>query len=80
MTTLADPAVRYPFLADDALDIDPAYLALHEQGPIPVQLPYGPPCWLASRYADVRTDLRRPPLQPGAAAGRAARRVDRTGR
>jgi cytochrome P450 RapN len=55
MTTLTDPAVRYPFLADDALDIDPAYFALHEQGPIPVQLPYGPPCWLASRYADVRT-------------------------
>jgi cytochrome P450 len=47
--------VRYPFTTEHGLDVDPAALALQERGPIPIQLPYGEPCWIATRYEDVRT-------------------------
>jgi cytochrome P450 len=51
----AEPVLRYPFSKERALDVEPAFLALHERGPIRVQLPYGEACWLATRYEDVRT-------------------------
>ena len=31
-----------------------SYRDLQQQGPIKVQLPYGEPCWLATRYDDVK--------------------------
>jgi cytochrome P450 RapN/nocardicin N-oxygenase len=55
MTAVSDDVLAYPMFEDDALDIDPAYLALQERGPCRVQLAYGGPCWLATRYTDVRT-------------------------
>jgi cytochrome P450 len=47
--------LEYPFSVERALEVEPAYLELHERGPIRVQLPFGEPCWLATRYEDVRT-------------------------
>ena len=48
MTRLdAEPVLQYPFSKEQALDVEPAFLALHERGPVRVQLPYGEPCWLA---------------------------------
>jgi cytochrome P450 len=46
---------RYPFVEAVGLTIDPAYRKLQESGPIQVQLPFGEPCWLATRYEDCRT-------------------------
>jgi cytochrome P450 len=46
---------RYPFVEAVGLTIDPVYRKLQESGPIMVQLPFGEPCWLATRYADCRT-------------------------
>jgi cytochrome P450 len=45
----------YPVVTDDGIDVDPIYRELQRQGPIKVQLPFGEPCWLATRYEDVRT-------------------------
>jgi cytochrome P450 len=45
----------YPFAPAVGLTIDPAYRELQRQGPIKVQLPFGEPCWLATRYEDCRT-------------------------
>jgi cytochrome P450 RapN len=50
---VSDP-VPYPFVDDSGLDVSPQYLELHRQGPIKVQLRYGEPVWLATRYEDVR--------------------------
>ena len=46
--------IAYPFVDDHGLDVSAEYLQLHEQGPIKVQLRYGEPVWLATRYDDVR--------------------------
>ncbi len=46
--------IEYPVVTDAALDVDPIYKELQEKGPIKVQLPFGEPCWLATRYEDVR--------------------------
>ena len=46
--------IQYPIVNDEDLTIDPLYRDLQKQGPIKVQLPYGEPCWLATRYEDVR--------------------------
>ena len=43
-----------PFAEPAALDVDPRYRELQSRGPIMVQLPYGEPCWLATRYEDCR--------------------------
>jgi cytochrome P450 len=55
MTAVSDPVLDYPMFEDDALDISSAYLGLQDQPAVRVQLAYGPPCWLATRYHDVRT-------------------------
>jgi cytochrome P450 len=53
-STRTEP-VTYPFNLTDGLDLNPAYLeAAAEPGMIRVQLPYGEPAWLATRYADAR--------------------------
>ncbi len=54
MTILADEIIDYPMVGEQALDIDPLYRELQQQGPIKVRLPYGEPCWLATRYDDVK--------------------------
>jgi cytochrome P450 len=52
---VTDEILDYPLVMDDGIDVDPIYRALQQQGPIKVQLPFGEPCWLATRYEDVRT-------------------------
>lgn len=55
MAIVSDDVLQYPFVEDTALDVNEAYRELQQRGPIRVQLPVGPPCWLATRYDDVRT-------------------------
>jgi cytochrome P450 len=53
---MADPQiVKYPMFETVRLEVDEGYKAIQEQGLIKVQLPHGEPCWLATRYHDVRT-------------------------
>ncbi|WP_017615968.1 cytochrome P450 [Nocardiopsis salina] len=48
---------NYPF-STEKLDIDPLYARLRREEPLTrVQLPYGEPAWLATRYEDVKTVL-----------------------
>ena len=57
MTAHPEP-VTYPFSEPDRLVVDPTYARLRAQdGLIRVQLPYGTPTWLATRYADVKIVL-----------------------
>jgi cytochrome P450 len=52
------PARPYPFGTPDRLELDPMYGFLRENEPLAlVQLPYGGPAWLATRYDDVRLVL-----------------------
>ena len=62
MATDHPEPVTYPFSdPGDNLVVDPTYQQLREEGGlIRVQLPYGTPTWLATRYADVRTVLNDP--------------------
>ena len=55
MTTIEDEIIRYPMVAERGLEVDPVYRELQRKGPVRVQLPHGEPCWLATRYEDVRT-------------------------
>src|SRR5262245_45522878 len=55
MSLVTDGVLHYPLVKDDGIDVDPIYRELQHQGPIKVQLPFGEPCWLATRYEDVRT-------------------------
>ena len=55
MTIVSDEVMQYPFGKENALDVDPYYRELQRHGPIKIQMAFGPPCWLATRYDDVRT-------------------------
>jgi cytochrome P450 RapN len=55
MSVVTDEVLQYPFVDDDALEVDRRYAELQARGPIRVQMAYGGPAWLATRYADVRT-------------------------
>lgn len=57
MAITSDEVLAYPFVEDGALDVDRRFQELQRHGPIRIQLPVGPPCWLATRYDDVRTVL-----------------------
>lgn len=47
--------VPYPFAGGEGLELSGAYAKLFEDGdPIRVQLPFGEPAWLVTRYADAR--------------------------
>ncbi|MEV0470284.1 cytochrome P450 [Streptomyces prunicolor] len=60
----------YPF-ATEKLDFDPLYTALRREQPLcRVQLPYGEPAWLATRYEDVKVVLGDPRFSRAAAVGR----------
>ena len=52
---MAGRILDYPLVKDDGIDVDPIYRTLQQRGPVKVQLPFGEPCWLATRYEDVRT-------------------------
>jgi cytochrome P450 len=54
MATKTDEIIEYPIVRYDDLTIDPLYLELQQQGPIRIKLPYGEPCWVATRYEDVK--------------------------
>lgn len=67
--TTAQPR-NYPFEAD-RLNVDPMYARLRREEPLSrVQLPYGEPAWLATRYEDVRTVLGDRRFSRAAAVGR----------
>ena len=55
MATTTGEIIAYPIVKEDALEVDPVYKQLQAKGPIKVKLPFGEPCWLATRYQDVRT-------------------------
>jgi cytochrome P450 RapN len=55
MAMVTDELLAYPFATEVGLDVDPGYRALQQRGPVRVQLAHGAPCWLATRYDDVRT-------------------------
>jgi cytochrome P450 len=60
----------YPF-ASDKLDVHPTYQDLRREEPVcRVQLPYGEPTWLATRYEDVKVVLGDPRFSRAAAMGR----------
>lgn len=55
--TTTDHARSYPFGPAERLDLNPAYAQLREQGLARVEMPYGGPAWLATRYEDVKMVL-----------------------
>ncbi|MEU1803553.1 cytochrome P450 [Streptomyces sp. NPDC019937] len=76
--TSAQPAAEplpYPFAAEK-LNLAPLYERLRREEPLArVQLPYGEPAWLATRYEDARLVLGDPRFSRAAAVGRDAPRV-----
>jgi len=58
VTTTQTEPLAYPFNEEEGLALNEAYAAAREgEGMIRVQLPYGEPAWLATRYADARLVL-----------------------
>jgi cytochrome P450 len=57
-SAVSSEARSYPFSQPDQLRLDPSYAHLREHEPLSrIQLPYGEPAWLVTRYADVKTVL-----------------------
>ena len=54
MATATNEIIEYPIVRYDDLTIDPLYRELQEKGPIRIKLPFGEPCWLATRYEDAQ--------------------------
>jgi cytochrome P450 len=54
VTATTGEITQYPIVRYDDLTIDPVYLELQQRGPIRIQLPFGEPCWLATRYEDCK--------------------------
>ena len=54
MVISANDTISYPVVTDVGLEVDPLYRDLQRQGLVRVQLPFGEPCWLATRYEDVK--------------------------
>lgn len=53
--TYSPPPVPYPFNAGEGLELDHRYFdAQRAAGLLRIQMPYGEPAWLATRYVDVR--------------------------
>lgn len=70
MTTTAEPRA-FPFGAPDRLTVDPLFAELRRDQPLcRVQLAYGEPAWLATRYADVKLVLGDPRFSRAAATDR----------
>lgn len=83
MTSLQPAPVAYPFNEGDGLGISDEYLrAQQAPGMIRVQMPYGEPAWLATRFADARLVLGDRRFSRAMASGRDAPRqspAQRTG-
>jgi len=47
--------IDYPIVRCNDLSVPDFYRDLQQQGPIRIKLPFGEPCWLATRYYDVKT-------------------------
>lgn len=54
MATETDEIIDYPIVRYDDLTIDPLFRDLQQRGPIRIRLPFGEPCWLATRYEDAK--------------------------
>jgi cytochrome P450 len=54
MGTSTSEIIEYPIVRYDDLTIDPVYLELQSKGPIRIQLAFGEPCWVATRYEDAK--------------------------
>ncbi|MBA8825402.1 cytochrome P450 [Saccharopolyspora lacisalsi] len=68
MTTTESTPRSYPFSAAEKLRLDPFYAELRKTEPLSrVQLPYGQPAWLATRYEDAKTVLADPRFSRAAA-------------
>jgi cytochrome P450 len=78
VTTTEKEIIQYPIVRPDDLTIDPLYRELQKQGPIKVQMPYGEPCWLATRYQDVRTAYTDPRFSKEIGVDRDIPRLDAT--
>ena len=55
MGAVMGDVLEYPFVEEKGLDVDPIYRRFQRSGPVKVQMAYGEPCWLATRYEDVRS-------------------------
>lgn len=67
---------NYPFSDSNRLDVDPLFTVLRKEEPLcRVQLPYGEPAWLATRYADVKVVLGDARFSRAAATGRDQPRI-----
>jgi cytochrome P450 len=55
MAADVDQIVEYPIVKCGDLTVPDFYRELQQKGPIRIQLPFGEPCWLATRYHDVKT-------------------------
>ena len=49
MPAVTDEATPYPTVVDQRLEVDPVFKDFQRDGLVRVQLPYGEPCWLATR-------------------------------
>jgi cytochrome P450 len=64
-------ARAFPFSHPERLDVDPLLAQLRKEEPLSrVQLPYGEPAWLATRYEDIKVVLGDPRFSRAAATGR----------
>lgn len=55
--TTSEPRT-FPFGAPDRLEVEPLYAGLRRDAPmLRIQMPYGEPAWLATRYEDIRLVL-----------------------
>jgi cytochrome P450 RapN len=50
---IADEIIDYPMFETEGVVVDARYKAIQQKGLIKIRLPYGEPCWLATRYDDV---------------------------
>ncbi len=55
MASVTDEVIPYPGVVDERLKVDPVFKDFQRAGLVRVQLPYGEPCWLATRYDHVRS-------------------------
>jgi cytochrome P450 len=72
--TAVEPAI-FPFSEPERLDPEPRYAELRQQPLSRVQLPYGEPAWLVTRYEDAKVVLGDPRFSRAAATGRDQPRV-----
>jgi cytochrome P450 len=54
VTTETSEIIEYPIVRYDDLTIDPIYLELQQKAPMRIKMPFGEPCWVATRYEDCK--------------------------